>query len=81
MNGCLFKAQSEQKVVSDWKTLKVNEKLLMICNEFDGSSVTPCTVTEVCEDHVIAIEDCDYSMRPQTLWIDNFNQDLFVYSE
>lgn len=67
-----------RKVVTDWKELKVGNKLTMICDEFDGYSETPCTVTEVTDDHAIAYEDCEIG-RPQALWIDDFNQDMFYY--
>lgn len=70
--------QQPNAQVSDWKTLKVGQKLTMICDEFDGHSQTDCTVTEVLDDHVIAVEDNAVG-RPQTLWIDDFNQDMFVY--
>lgn len=72
------KSNEQQKQVADWRLLKVGQQLTMICDEFDGHSKTPCTVTEVTEDHAIAVEDCEVG-RPQTLWIDNFNQDMFVY--
>lgn len=68
-----------RKVVTDWRELKVGDNLVMICDEFDGYSETPCSVIETFEDHAIAYEDCQVG-RPQTLWIDNFNQDMFVYS-
>lgn len=64
--------------VKDWHDLELGQKLTMISDEFDGYSETPCTVTEVHDDHAIAVEDCEVG-RPQTLWIDNFNQDMFVY--
>lgn len=83
MQECLIKSQTERKVVTDWTVLKVGERLIMVCEEFDGYSETPCTVTEVHKDHVIAMENCEsgVSLHPQTLWIDKFNQDMFVYSK
>lgn len=65
--------------VTDWRTLKVGDKLIMICDEFDGYSETPCTVSEVSDTHAIATEDCEVG-RPMNLWIDDRMQDLFVYA-
>lgn len=74
----MIKSSTERQIVTDWTNLKVGDKLVMIADEFDGYSETECSVTEVHDDHAIAIEDCEIG-RPQTLWIDNFNQDMFVY--
>ena len=73
-----IRASKVNRPIDDWKMLQVGQKLTMLCDEFDGHSETNCTVTEVCDDHAIAIEDCEVG-RPQTLWIDDFNQDMFIY--
>lgn len=63
--------------VDNWSKLQVGDKLVWMIDDFDGSSETHCTVTEVHDDHAIAYED--NSSDSMSLWIDEYTQEDFYH--
>lgn len=51
----------------------IGTKVLWIVNDFDGCTKTRATITEVYQDHAIAISD-----NGITLWIDEDNENDFT---
>lgn len=56
----------------NWRTIKVGDKLEMRADDFGTVTTVSGTVTEVHADHAVMKADDGY-----TLWIDDFNSDLF----
>lgn len=54
------------------KKFKLGQNVVWVCTDFDGSSSTDATITEVYEDHCIAETEDNI-----TLWIDADTEYMF----
>lgn len=55
-----------------WKTLKINDIVWWVVDEFDGYSKHKGVVSKVCHDHVIVSAD------GMSLWVDDDTEYMFI---
>lgn len=60
--------------MTNWKSLKIGDKVTWTWEDFEGKGTEPCVVTKVADDHVIATG----LTFDEKLWIDDMTADMFV---
>ena len=56
---------------NDWRSLKLQDKVIWSWKDFDGSGSLVGTVIEIHENHLLILAD------DQVLWLDDSNSDMF----